>query len=187
MFLRIEYIIIFFIGCCQPLFSQGGSVRIAVYGGGNLEFVFNSMGDYNTGITQTNWSLLGLEVNDDVALPNFTTWRLTMEADDADADGFLTGLNPLNTLPFNAIEIRATVAAGCASCNTFGSPFVGLTAAPVVIADGGPAVGPPLVPGLATATDQLNISYRCGVAVSMLSGAADYYSDDIVFTLEMNP
>lgn len=187
MFLRTGYIIIFFFGFYQPVFSQGGSVRIAVYGGGNLEFVFNSMGDYSSGITHTNWSLLGLEVNDDVTLPDFTTWRLTVEADDADADGFLTGLNTLNTLPFNTIEIRATIAAGCASCNTFGSPFVGLTAVPVTLVDGGPAVGPPLVPGLVPTTDQLNISYRCGVTISMLSGAADYYSDDIVFTLEMNP
>jgi hypothetical protein len=178
----------------SSLFSQGGSIRLAVYSGGSLNFVFNTISDYKTGITYTNWTQLGLEVVDDVALPDYSTWSLTIEADDADADGFLTGSNPINTISFGAIEVQANISSGCASCNVFGSPFVPLSAAPTILADGSSDVDCPCPPGdqiptnLGITTDQIFITYRCGVPPNRLMGeTADYYADDIVFTLEMQP
>lgn len=161
-------------------------MRIAVYGGGSVDFVFNSIKDYNTGITYSNWTLLGLQVIDAAALPDYTKWKLSVNIEDADADGWITGLNG-NKLPFSTIEVKATISAGCPSCQVYGSPFIALSAAPTMIVDGGPAVLPPLAPALATAADQVNISYRCGVTTSLLGKAADFYSDNIIYTLEMDP
>lgn len=168
------------------LSAQGGSVRIAVYGGGSVDFIFNSIKDYNTGVTYNNWTLLGLEVIDAAALPDYKKWKLTVNLEDPDGDGSITGLNG-NLLPFSTIEVKATISVGCPSCQVYGSPFIALSAVPTMVVDGGPAVGPPLVPSLGTAADQVNISYRCGVTTSLLGKAADFYSDNIIYTLEMDP
>ncbi|KAF0190423.1 MAG: hypothetical protein FD166_3809 [Bacteroidetes bacterium] len=58
---------------CSAL-SQS-SVRIAIYGGGNLDFVFNSISEYKTGITHTNFTLIGIEVIDGPDLPIDQTMR----------------------------------------------------------------------------------------------------------------
>ena len=69
-----------------------------------------------------------------------------------------------------------------------------LSAAPTILADGSSDVDCPCPPGdqiptnLGITTDQIFITYRCGVPPNRLMGeTADYYADDIVFTLEMQP
>jgi len=179
--------------------TPGGSVRLAVLGGGNVDFIFNSMNDYTSGITLTNWTLIGISVRDeagDINAPagdDYTTWTFSISADDPGADG-LDGLNPANKLPLNNIQVRATLASGCATCNFAGSPWVDLTAAPVVFVDGSAGGADqiedvPSPENLTFGIDQMNISYRCGVSTSLLglSLPVDYYSDDIWFDLTMSP
>jgi len=196
MFVRLAIIFCFNIFFYNISFSQS-SVRVAVYGGGSLNFVFNSISDYNTGITYTNWTTIGMEVVDDpFDAFNYISWDLKVEADDADGDGFLTGSGlPVNQLPFGVIEVQATLAAGCASCNFYGSPFIALTNAPsVALVDGTNDPLCPCPPGdqlgssLDLVSDQVSISYRCGVTTNLIAigASADYYSDDIFFTVEMD-
>lgn len=169
--------------------TPGGSVRIMVFSGGNLDFVFNSIAKYKNGITYTNWTTLGISVTDSAAAPDYQTWEVSVEAMDSDGDGAITGSNPANTIPFASIEIGASAGLGCATCNFIfpGPPYLALPApgAGVAIVDGGPADAIP--PNLVFTNDQILITYRCGVTTSLLGSVADYYSDDIVFTLQMDP
>jgi hypothetical protein len=180
--------------------TPGGSVRLTVLGGGNVEFIFNSMNDYKVGVTYNNWTTLGISVRDeagDINLPagdDYTQWQLSFQAQDADGDGFMNGTNAVNKILFSSFELKATVGAGCATCNVFGSPFVALAVAPgAVLVDGSNGGGwppdqirdVPSADNLTFGSDQVNISYRCGVTTSLLGSPADYYSDDIVFTLLM--
>lgn len=180
--------------------TPGGSVRLTILGGGNVEFIFNSMSEYKLGVTYNNWTTIGISVRDeagDINLPagdDYTQWQLSFQAQDADGDGFMNGVNALNKILFSSFELKATIAAGCGTCNVFASPFVALAVAPgAVLVDGsnGGSWPPdqisdvPSADNLTYVADQINISYRCGVTTSLLGQPADYYSDDIVFTLLM--
>lgn len=188
------------------MFSQsstpGGSVRLTVFGGSNVDFVFNSISDYKTGITYLNYTVIGISVTDEIGdnnplggdgIDDYTNWNITFQADDADGDGSLTGTNPANTIPFSTIEVSATIASGCITCNVFGSPWVPLAAAPSPFLVDGSLGGAdqiedlPSPENLSYTLDQINISYRCGFTTSLLGEAPDYYSDDIFFDLLMSP
>lgn len=195
--------LILFLNFNQFLFAQsstpGGSVRITVFGGGSIDFIFNSMSDYNTGITYLNYTRIGITVRDepgDINAPpgdDYTNWNVTVQVDDADADGFLTGGIPANTIPFSSVEVQATgIFSGCITCNLLGSLWLPLAVAPTIIMDGslGGADQIEDVPSpenLTYTADQVNISFRCGVTTSLLGATADYYSDDIFFDLTMSP
>ncbi len=193
MFKSWIFLALFLIGI-NPIFSQGGSVRIAVYGGGNVNFVFNSIGAYSSGITYNNFTLLGIDVQDPVALPDYTTWELRFLAADVNVDNNFNGINPANTLPLSVVEVKATISAGCASCNCFLSPFISLSNASQVLVDGNALGGADdITPatGLSTSLDQINLSYQCGVGAAnnlfKLSPSADYYADDMYLDLIMSP
>ncbi len=200
---RLAVAIIFLINTEVVLHAQsstpGGSVRLAVLGGGNVDFVFNSISDYTAGITLTNWTLIGISVRDEAgdinppAGDDYTTWSFSISADDPGADG-LDGMVPTNKLPLNAIQVRSTVSAGCGTCNFLGSPWVNLPAVPTVFVDGSSGGADqiedvPSAENLVFGIDQINISYRCGVSTSLLnlSAEADYYSDELWFDLVMSP
>ena len=191
--------------------TPGGSVRLTVHSGGNLDFVFNSIAKYKSGITYSNWTILGITVTDNPgdnnappAVDDYTQWRIYVEAADIDGDGAITGTTglPINTLPFSTIEMGASIDAGCGTCNIFYpalGPFLPLPAPGMgvltPIADGSNAPGwPPdqitdfpSADNLVYTTDRISITYRCGVTTALLDSPSDYYSDDIVFTLEMLP
>ncbi len=171
----------------QPVFSQVGSVRIQVYGGGNLDFVFNSISDYKAGITYTNFTLIGIEVTEPLIGDTYETWELRFEAADINVDGNLNGTDPANTIPLSAIEVQASsIALGCPTCNLFGSPWIPLSGASTLLADGNALGGADdIPPNLATPTDQINISFQCGVTTSLLGATPDYYADDIYIDLIM--
>ena len=179
--------------------TPGGSVRLTVLGGGNVEFVFNSMNDYKVGVTYTNWTTLGISVRDEAGDINppvgddYTQWEVDFQAQDSDGDGFMNGANPVNKILFSSFELSASVAAGCATCNVFGSPFIQLSKIAQKLVDGSNGGGwppdqirdVPSADNLTYTNDRINITYRCGVTTSLLGKAADFYSDDIVFTLLM--
>ena len=107
--------------------------------GGNVEFIFNSMSEYKLGVTYNNWTTIGISVRDeagDINLPagdDYTQWQLSFQAQDADGDGFMNGVNALNKILFSSFELKATIAAGCGTCNVFASPFVAVTGFIVVV------------------------------------------------------
>lgn len=176
-------------------YSQDGSVRVRVFAGGNLDFVFNSISDYKTGITFLNYTVLGIEATDLAGGIDRTAWRIEVSADDADGNGLLDGTNPANTLPFSTIEVQATSIASCVPLpcpiNLFGSPWLPLATAPTIIVDGNAAGGADdIIAGvseLAFTTDQINISYRVGFTTSLLGEQADFYSDEINFVIFISP
>lgn len=193
-------ILFFFFTIHHFSFSQDGSVRIRVFGGGTVDFIFNSLSDYNTGITYSNWTLLGIEVTEGVPpIPpvptDRTAWEITVYADDADGDGGITGISPANVLPLgllSVVEVQATSIASCVPLpvgpcpvNLFASPWLPLQTAPTVLIDGNAAGGADDVPpNLDYNSTQVNISYRCGVTNSVFGEAADYYSDDIFLDID---
>jgi len=207
MILRLCTLIFALLNISSISFAQsstpGGSVRLTVLGGGNVQFIFNTIATYNSGITFNNWTRLGISVRDEIGDINppvgddYTTWNLTFRAEDADADGFLTGSVPANTIPFANLQVRATVSAGCGTCNLFASPWLNLSTIPTLLVDGSLGGGwPPdqirdfpSPDNLTFGTDQINISYRCGVVPlgSMLGRPSDNYSDVIYFDLTMSP
>ena len=192
---------------CAQSSTPGGSVRLTVLSGGNLDFIFNSIAKYKSGITYTNYTVLGISVTDNAgdnnpAIPDgiddYTTWVLFVEAQDADLDGAITGTNPANTLPFTTIEMSAAITAGCPTCvSAFaGPPYLPLPApglgilTPLVDGSGGGAdeiEDVPSAENLSYTLDQVSITYRCGVTTSLLGSISDYYTDDIIFTLLMSP
>lgn len=172
---------------CPPL--SNGCVRITIYGGGDVEFIFNSINDYNNGITLNNWSLIGIGITEPAA--NYNGWTVSVSAQDADGDGALNGSIGANTILLSDIQVRATPVGACPSCNFLGSLWVNLVGQPAstVIVNSSSDPACPCPPGILTtlvpATNQINISYRCGVvpAKSMMSRPADFYSDNLYFDI----
>lgn len=196
MILRFLIVILFAFVDITGLFAQLGSVRVQVYGGGNVQFIFNSMNDYKSGIILNNWTVIGVGVTEPAA--NFNGWTLSVSVDDNDLnplDNSLTGSIVANMIPFSDIQVQATSMKSCVPVpcpvNLLASPWVNLVAQPAstVIANGTNDANCPCPPGilntLTAPTDQINISYRCGVSPlgSMLSHAADIYSDNIYFDI----
>jgi len=205
MILRL-HLLILFLNLSACAFSQsstpGGSVRLIVLSGSNLDFVFNSISDYKTGITYLNNTQIGISVTDEAGdnnplipdgIDDYTQWEISIEADDADGDGVLNGTNPANTLPFSVVEVQATsIAAGCGTCNLLGSPWVPLSVLPTIIIDGSNGGADqiedlPSPENLNYTLDQINISFRCGFTTSLLGEIADYYADDMFIDLIMSP
>src|SRR3989304_3804139 len=125
MILRLQ-ILILFLNFHQCLFSQDGSVRVRVFGGGTLDFVFNSISDYKTGITYLNYTVIGIEATEGVPTDR-TAWRIEVSADDVEAGGNLTGPNPANVIPLSVVEVQAHRVASCipvpCPINLLGSPW----------------------------------------------------------------
>ncbi len=178
------------------LFAQLGSVRVQAYGGGNVQFIFSSIAEYKSGISLNNWTVIGIGVTEPAA--NFNGWTLSVSVDDNDLnplDNSLTGSTVANTIPFSDIQVQATSMKSCVPVpcpvNLLASPWVNLVAQPAstIIANGSNDANCPCPPGilntLTPPTDQINISYRCGVFPlgSMLGKPADIYSDNIYFDI----
>ena len=188
---RKVILVLFFLFFSAISYAQ--SVRIYVLGGGNIDFIFNSMSSYTNGITYQDWTVIGMTITDPTA--TYTTWDLKVEAQDPDADGFITGSNPINKIPFSTIELSAKVTAGCVKCKVIfpgPSPFNLALPAPgagVALVDGSKLGMPEFPPYLNFATDEIAVSYYCGTtaANNLLGKAPDYYTDIIQFTLTMYP
>ncbi|HEY4798860.1 MAG TPA: hypothetical protein VII99_07275, partial [Bacteroidia bacterium] len=121
--------------------TPGGSVRLTVLDGGNVNFVFNTLSTLASGITYSNWTTLGITVIDNpgdnnppIGVDDYTSWKLSVVS----LDPNIMGANPVNTLPLSTIQVSASISAGCVTCNVHGSPFVALPAPGpgVVLVDG---------------------------------------------------
>ena len=180
-------------------FSQDGSVRVKVFSGSNLDFIFNSISDYKNGVTYPNYTILGIEATEG-APTDRTNWEVTVRAENASLpiplDGFLHGSNNANTIPLSVIEVRAEPNPVCplppAACpvnpDPLGLGWIPLSNVPQLIIDskalGG---GDNIPPTLLTTDTQVNISFRCGFGGTLLGEPADYYADDIWLDINFVP
>lgn len=180
-------ITIFVFLICFSAFSQ--SARIEVLAGSNISTVFNSIAKYKTGVTLTNYTRIGISV--DEGPDDYKEWSLTIHAEDLAADGFngTTG----NTVPLDQVEITTSIIGGCAECREPYNPIKWkLTNVPEVILDGNLSMGadditPALLYPYNFAVDQFAITYYFGVPpnTTMFSFTPDFYSEVIVLTLTM--
>lgn len=181
--------------------SLGATVQLTVIGGGNVNFVFNTIGKYKTGVIAPSRTVIGIAISDPAAPPDYSSWEITFEAEDADGDGFITGINPVNTIPFGAIEIQAAATGpGCVGCIIVPGwiPLPGplddgaaVCAVPTLtgtlLVSEAPVGAPPLPPRT-NADSQIEITYRCGFPPNqLLDYPADSYSEIIYFTLSAYP
>lgn len=159
-------------------YSQG-TVRLSVLDGGNVNFYFNSLTKYNSGITYTDYTVLGITCDDDDNPTNGYNWTLEVKALTAQFDG-----DGGNTLPLSTLEITPSKVAGlpfAALSGTIVLTNVDQTLASEVILNGAPAADEP-----SATTDQVGITYECGTTVPLLLEPADYYVVDLEYTLTAN-
>lgn len=181
---------LFFFCVAQKGIAQG-AVRVEILSGGNLSFIFNSIGKYKNGITTPpNFTVIGITVDEVGGMPNYLRWELLAEIEDADGDGFITGTNPANQLPFSTVEISTATVMGCISCLHFypGPPNLSLTNFGQVVADGNAMGGmDDIPPNLTYTTDKIGITYYVGTSLgnNLLGSPSDFYSDVIILTLTM--
>ena len=146
-----------------------------VVSGGSVYFNINSFDKYENGLEYSNWTRLSVSFLDttDAGDVSNKKWRLTVEAMTTNIKG-----NGTNTLPLNTIEI----AANCADATD--KPTVALSApsSAVEIVDEG---------ANNVSTSLVNITYYCGqsktITNTLLGKSADFYTVDIVITLEGDP
>ncbi len=148
--------------------AQDNVARLTTIIGSHIEFNFNTLDKYNTGVTITNGTTVGVTMSG--ILPAVLTgWHLDVQSwmGQATIDG-VGG----NSLPLNAIQIEATDANG----NLAGATFNGLQ--DLAVAPGNTIMSTNVPAHFPTNpnTHQINLSYECGIANgSLLGQAADYY------------
>lgn len=84
-------------------------LRLNVVDGGNIEFVFNRIDDYETGIANADI------YDTQITVASSTSWQLNMGAEDAT---FIGVDNPANTLQLGYVGFQITTGAGL---HTFGA------------------------------------------------------------------
>ncbi len=189
MFSRIFAIVISVL-FSLPAVSQDGSVRVKVFSGSNLDFIFNSINDYKSGVIYTDYTILGIEATEGVPT-NRTNWEITIQAEDAVPgvpDNAFNGTNITNTIPFSVLEVQASSIISCSvpmlACpvNTFGAPgpWLPLSNVPQLLIDSRAlGAGDNIPPDLFFTTTQVYISFRCGFGGTLLGATADYYTDEL--------
>jgi len=145
------------------------------------------MSKYTAGVTYTDWTTLGIFVDDNAGAIDFE-WELTFRATTPDING-----DAGNILPLSTLELTTTDAA--ASLTAKGAFFtVGATALTavdqVMVCRGTPGCGNAVdvaaavdEPNWPTDDDRVAITYDCGTTTPLLGSAADFYTVDIEFTL----
>lgn len=177
------------------------SARISILSGGNLEFSFQNISDYENGVTLLNKTVIGISIcdcssevgTDPIANSSITGWDLYFDTD----DNQLTGSNPANTLPLCFLEAEATIRSGLAGVNVTGRQALeqeGSPATPIATE----STDPLTISDRFWSSDQLNISYYLAVpptnAICTGSGntfplinqgniVGDFYTATISFTL----
>lgn len=154
--------------------------RLRVVSGGTISFYFNGLGKYKSGITLTDWTRLNVYFNDTIAgggaNPTGHGWRLLVRADDNGiiADGGAPALALSSIILTTSISFTVPVAP---------APVVLSSTDQVLVQDDTPIVG---------VNEEVVISYAIGTTNDppnspYLGKPADYYTVNLVFTLEPLP
>ena len=144
--------------------------------GSHVTFNFNSISDFNNGITKNNHTMLGLQFADSAG--GFETgWNVSVKASDANFEAS----GGANTMNLDVLEIKATDAG---SVPALGGNFTGwqiLTIGEVNLYE-----HPTREDRFSTST-QVNISYQCGVTNKIIGSNSDYYETELEIYLRPTP
>lgn len=148
--------------------------------GGTISFYFNSLGKYRSGLTLTDWTRLNVYFNDTIAggaaNPAGHGWRLLVRADDNGiiADGGSPSLSLSSIILTTSIGFTVPVAP---------APVTLSASDQVLVQDDTP---------IKDVNEEIVISYAIGTTNNppnspYLGKPADYYTVNLVFTLEPLP
>ncbi len=145
------------------------TTSISVNYGFGTHFNFNTMQEYQNGITHTQYTQLNLTYKHDDGMGNpvGSNWQLTVTPVSVQING-----NTGTQLNLSQIQITAETVGGATINQT-------LTNAPIVIAQGTQTVLEENI--------TVNITYSCGIAGSLLGETADNYLVNLEFSLEQVP
>lgn len=158
--------------------AQDNFARLTTMIGSHIEFNFNTLDKYSSGIRITDGTTLALTMQNLPAGSAVTGWHLDVQS--WLAQPTIDGSGG-NVLPLNTIQIEATDANG----NLAGSTFFGLqdlAIAPgaTLMTTAGLGAEVPADPN----THQINLSYECGIANgSLLGSTSDYYTIEVEIIL----
>jgi hypothetical protein len=158
--------------------AQDNFARLTTIIGSHIEFNFNSLDKYNTGIRITDGTTIAVTMENLPLGASVTGWHL--DAQSFMAQPTIDGSGGI-TLPLNTIQIEATDA----NTNLSGSTFFGLqdlAVAPgaTLMTTAGFGAKVPANPN----THQINLSYECGMANgSLLGSTGGYYTVEIEIIL----
>jgi len=170
-----RYLLILLVLLPVTIFAQPGAnpytARIVISRGGFVDFVFNSVEKYQTGITYNDYTYIDICFHDpDNPGVGGTKWQLEVET--ATAGVNLIGAS---AIPLSVIELELN---GTATATYPGGAVV-LTSAAQLIATNG-------IQG-DESDNKIRITYRCGVTNSLLGYPPAYNTVDLIFTLSEQP
>ncbi len=156
--------------------AQDNYARLTVLIGSHIEFNFNTLDKYNTGIQIPDGTTLGVAIGE-IAPAVMSGWHLDVQTFLGATD--LVGSTGA-TLPSETIQVEATDANGNLGTAIFGGPR-DLTAAGATLMSTNDLSDIPADPN----THQINITYDCGTtpATNLLGAVADYYTIEVEFIL----
>jgi len=154
--------------------------RLRVVSGGTVSFIFNSLTKYKTGLILTDWTRLHVYFNDTISWGVANNlgngWQLVVRADDIGviADGGAPAL------ALSSIILTASASGG----------FTGTLAPPVTLSNADQLLVSDI--NKVNVNEEIVISYEIGTTNNppispYLGKPADYYTVNLVFTLEPLP
>ncbi len=155
--------------------------RLSVLYGGNIPFNFKTIDNFKNGIRIDNGTVIGVSLVDSnqvgATLEGFTI-RFRSFNSQANIEG------SSNNLPLSYIQVEASNNIGLPApdANYTGLQTLTTNWVNVVEYTQNPVTPPDFI-NLDWANHQINISYECGVANSLLGEPADYYSVEIEIEL----
>jgi len=167
----LRYIYLLIILLPITIYAQPGAnpytARIVISRGGFVEFMFNSVEKYQTGITYNDYTYIDICFLDPDN-PGVTGTKWQLEVETATASGNLIGAS---AIPLSVIELELN--------GTYPGGAVVLTSAAQVIVSNG-------IQGNES-DNKIRITYRCGVTNSLLGYKSGYNTVDLIFTLSEQP
>jgi len=187
--LSIWGLVIVFVFSMQQISAQNTSARMYI-SGGVVNFAFNSLQKYRTGISYTDYTVFNIVVKD-ANNPDIFRWRLTASGNAPEFVGD-NGLSTLNLATKEYLFLIATADAGPGIPNP-ATPTAGFFIKnfhQVLVEDGRPNCFGYVLPVECTPNanqwNSVSVSYHFGVTNKLIdeNETPDYYFLDIQFTLE---
>ena len=155
--------------------------RLSVIYGGSIPFNFKSIDNYKNGIRIDEGTIIG------VSLVDSNQIGATLEGFDLRFRSFNAQANiegSSHNLPLSMIQVEANNNIGMPTPNANYKGLQSLSTSWVNLVEYTQnPIGPPNFNNLNWASNQIKISYQCGVATSLLGEVSDYYSVQIEIEL----